>query len=82
MTDQRMSKIEQLLQEGLALCQSGRLLEGRRVYEALLEVAPHHPRALANLGSIALHEGNLEVSLELFKRSIKIDSQQPMAFFN
>ena len=77
-----METITALLDEALSLCQSGQLDEGQKIYLQILEREPANIKALSNLASIALHKGNLEESIALFKTSLSIDSTQPIAHYN
>ena len=77
-----METITALLDEALSLCQSGQLDEGQKFYLQILEREPTNIKALSNLASIALHNGNLDESIALFKTSLSIDSTQPIANYN
>jgi predicted O-linked N-acetylglucosamine transferase (SPINDLY family) len=77
-----METITALLDEALSLCQSGQLVEGQKIYLQILEREPTNIKALSNLASIALHNGNLDESIALFKTSLSIDSTQPIANYN
>jgi predicted O-linked N-acetylglucosamine transferase (SPINDLY family) len=77
-----METITALLDEALALCQSGQLDEGQKIYLQILEREPANIKALSNLASIALHKGDLDESIALFKTSLSIDSTQPIAHYN
>ena len=77
-----METIISLLDEALSLCQSGQLVEGQKIYLQILEREPANLKALSNLASIALHHGNLDESIALFKKSLSIDSNQPIAHYN
>jgi predicted O-linked N-acetylglucosamine transferase (SPINDLY family) len=77
-----MQTITALLDEALALCQSGQLDEGQKIYLQILEREPANIKALSNLASIAMHNGNLDQSIALFKTSLSIDSNQPIAHYN
>ena len=77
-----METITALLDEALSLCQSGQLVEGQKIYLQILEREPANIKALSNLASIAMHNGNLDQSIALFKTSLSIDSNQPIAHYN
>ena len=77
-----METITTLLDEALSLCQSGQLDEGQKIYLQILECEPANIKALSNLASIALHKGDLDESIALFKTSLSIDSTQPIAHYN
>ena len=77
-----METITSLLDEALSLCQSGQLVEGQKIYLQILEREPTNIKALSNLASIALHNGNLDESIALFKTSLIIDSIQPISQYN
>ena len=77
-----METITALLDEALSLCQSGQLVEGQKIYLQILEREPANIKALSNLASIAMHNGNLDQSIALFKTSLSIDPTQPIAHYN
>ena len=77
-----METITSLLDEALSLCQSGQLVEGQKIYLQILEREPTNIKALSNLASIALHNGNLDEAIALFKTSLIIDSIQPISQYN
>ena len=77
-----METITALLDEALSLCKSGHLDEGQKIYLQILDHEPANIKALSNLASIALHNGNLDESIALFKTSLSIDSTQPIAHYN
>ena len=77
-----METLTSLLDEALSLCQSGQLVEGQKIYLQILEREPANSKAMSNLASIALHHGNLDESIALFKRSLSINSNQPIAHYN
>jgi len=77
-----MKNIESLLQEALSLCQSGHFNEGKKIYFQVLELDPENSRALSNLGSIELHTGNLEGSIKFLNTSLRVNSNQPIAYYN
>jgi hypothetical protein len=74
--------VEELLQQALTLCQTGRFSEARTIYEAVLESHPDQPKALTNLAAIEFQSGHAEAGLELIQKSIEIDANQPYAFYN
>jgi hypothetical protein len=74
--------IEELLQQGLMLCRSGRFSEAKALYEELLKSHPDQPKALTNLGAIEFQSGHFEAGLNLIQKSIQIDADQPYAFHN
>jgi hypothetical protein len=77
-----IQNIEELLQQALKLCQSGRFTEAKVLYEELLKSHPDQPKALTNLGAIEFQAGHFEAGLSLIQRSIQIDANQPYAFYN
>ena len=77
-----MGIITALLDEALSLCQSGQLDEGQKIYLQILEREPANFKALSNLASIALHNGNLDESIALFKKTLSIDLNQPIVNYN
>jgi hypothetical protein len=81
-SDDSLQNSEELLQQALILCQSGRFAEAKQLYGAVLQSHPDHPKALTNLGSIEFQSGNFEAGLELIRKSIEIDANQPYAFYN
>ena len=77
-----METITTLLAEALSLCQAGHLEEGQQKYLEILKLDPVNTKALSNLASIAMHHGNLDKAIALFKKSLAIQSDQPIPYYN
>ncbi len=75
-------KIQRLLREASINCQQGLLFEAKKIYQDLLNVIPHHPDVLGNLGTIELHFGNQEVGIKYLEDSIKKNPHQPTFITN
>lgn len=61
-------RVEEHLNIGIAFYRSGMLEDATREFEAVLEIAPAHPRALFRLGLIQFRRGRPEGALEYFDR--------------
>ena len=77
-----MESITALLEAALSLCQSGNLEGGQKIYLQILKLDPDNSKALSNLASIKMHNGNLVESIELFQKSLSINSNQPIPYYN
>ena len=71
-----------MIQEAVALHQSGHLDTAETQYKKLLKFLPRNIVLISNLGTISLQKGNLDNAVRLFKRSLQINSSQPDAHFN
>ena len=68
-----VKKKSDLLQNGLAHQQAGRLQEAKTVYQSILKAQPQHPDALHLLGLIAHKSGEYDVAVDLIEKAIKIN---------
>ena len=75
-------KERMMIQEALALHQSGQLDAAETQYRKLLNHLPSNTMLLTNLGTIALQKGNSEDSIKIIKRSVQINPNQPYALYN
>ncbi len=75
-------KISDLLQNGLALHQEGRLKEAEIIYQSILKEHPRHPDALHLLGFIAHQVGKNESAVNLIEKAIKINPNVPDFYYN
>ena len=75
-------KIKRLLEESLAYCHQGKFLKAKIIYEELLQLVPHHPEVLSNLGIIEIQLGDLEKGVLYLEKSIKANPKQPKAISN
>jgi len=73
-TDQDAANLSasELLQEAMSLHQQGQLPEAEVSYSRLLELDPHHPRALRLWGILARERDELGTSLDLLTRLVEI----------
>jgi len=69
------------LQQALALHQRGRLSEAQALYEEILRAQPAHPDAL-HLGALVAQSADPDKALELFARSLALDSTNAVALYN
>jgi len=76
-----VKKISELLQNGLALHQAGRLQEAKTVYQSILQEQPQHPDVLHLLGVIAHQVGQNEIAVDLIEKAIRINPVVP-DFYN
>ena len=61
---------DQLLQQGIAAHQEGKLEEAERLYREVLQSEPKNPDANHNLGVIALSSNQGSVALALFRTAL------------
>ena len=71
-----------LLQNGLALHQAGRLIEAEAIYQSVLKEQPRHPDALHLLGFVALQMGKNEIAVNLIEKAIKVNPKVPDFYYN
>jgi len=60
----------------------GRTRKAEREYLAALEIAPHHPVALNNLGLLLAARGRFKEALRLFARAVRADPRGEVAHLN
>jgi predicted TPR repeat methyltransferase len=63
--------IEQALQQGVAAHKEGKLVEAKRLYQAILQSQPAHPDANHNLGLVAVSVNKADLALPLFKTAVE-----------
>ena len=66
-----------MMQDAMALHQSGQLDAAEAQYKKLLSALPTHTFLLASLGRVAFQKGQYETAVKLFGRSLQIDPDQP-----
>jgi len=76
------SKIQRLIKESRIYCQKNQFFEAKKIYQELIKIIPTHPEVLANLGTIEIQEGNIEVGIECLQKSIDVDSSQSFVLSN
>jgi protein O-GlcNAc transferase len=69
----RSAKIDDLIQQALALHQQGRLGDATRLYETILRQNPRHFDALNLLGVIACQHGNFAVAVQRLGQALKVN---------
>jgi tetratricopeptide (TPR) repeat protein len=75
-------KHNKLIQNAVALHQSGQLDLAEAEYKKLLTSLPSNTVLLTNLGTLALQKRNLEEAVRVIGRSLQINPNQPFAHFN
>jgi tetratricopeptide (TPR) repeat protein len=75
-------KQSKMIQEALALHQSGQLDAAETQYKKLLNFLPSNINLLTNLGTIALQKGKLEDGVRIIGKSLQINPNQPNALNN
>ena len=75
-------KQNQMIQEAVALHQSGQLDAAETQYKQLLNFLPRNTDLLTNLGTIALQKGLLEDAIRIIGKSLQINPNQPNALNN
>ena len=71
-----------MIQDALALHQSGQLDAAETHYRNLLNFLPSNITLLTNLGTIALQKGNFEGAVIIIGKSLQINPNQPNALCN
>jgi protein O-GlcNAc transferase len=65
--------IKQVLQQGVAAQQAGKLQEAERLYRAILKSQPNHSHANHNLGVLAVSVNKVDLALPFFKTALEAD---------
>jgi predicted O-linked N-acetylglucosamine transferase (SPINDLY family) len=73
---------QKLFEQGIALHQSGQLLQAKALYAQVLRLAPKHFDALHLLGVIAYQQHEAALALALIDRAIGLLPQHPSAHSN
>jgi tetratricopeptide (TPR) repeat protein len=60
----------------------GRLAEGKKIYETILELQPGHAAAAINLGTIRYNEKDFEGAEQMYRRATESDPEYALAFFD
>jgi len=76
------SEQTKMIEEAVALHQSGQLDLAETQYKKLLNYLPNNPSLLTNLGTIALQKGRLEDGVRIIEASLKIEPNQINALNN
>jgi len=79
---QAVLTIGQALCEAIAHHQAQRLPEAERLYHAILEVKPHHPEVLSNLGDLLRQHGKLDDAVARCREALAIRPAFPEALIN
>lgn len=67
---------DELLKNGIANHQSGRLVEAQQLYLQVLRQQPDCVDALHNLGAIACQQNQLEIGINYFKQALALNPQR------
>jgi len=73
---------QKLFEQGIALHQSGQLLQAKALYAQVMRLAPQHFDALHLLGVIAYQQHDAALALALIDRAIGLLPQHPSAHSN
>jgi len=76
------SEQTKMIEDAVALHQSGQLDLAEIQYKKLLNYLPDNTLLLTNLGTIALQKGRLEDAVRIIGKSLKINPNQPNALNN
>ncbi len=81
-TTSKHLSVNQLLQQGLAEQQAGRLQGAGELYQAVLQVDPKNSDALHLLGLVSHKLGQHETAVELINRALRINPQAQIFYCN
>jgi tetratricopeptide (TPR) repeat protein len=73
------ARAAQLVEEGNKLLAEGKLAEARARFKAAVKASPSDARAMVGLASVAFEQAQYDATVELAKRSLKIDRRQVQA---
>jgi len=65
--------IDQALQQGVAAHKGGRFQEAERLFQAILQTQPTHPKANHNLGVLWLYLNKTDLAIPLLEIAVKTD---------
>lgn len=72
--EKRQHTLQAQIAEGISIAQAhlraGRLASAETIYRQILQVAPHHPDALHDMGLIAYHAGHHSAATDLIGKAI------------
>ena len=72
----------QILRNGIALQQQGKLLEAKTIYKSLIETNPNNSDALHLLGSIECQLKNYQIAANLLAKAIRINPSNAASYTN
>ena len=64
-----------LLSLSVGYSSGGNLEQAEATYNRLLAVSPGHPKALNNLGNLAIRRGDEQLAIELYRKAVEADGQ-------
>ncbi len=70
-----------LFQQAIAFHQTGKLAEAAKHYQTLLKSYSNNSQLLSLLGTVALQMGNISECRGFIEQSVRIDANQPFAWF-
>jgi tetratricopeptide (TPR) repeat protein len=73
---------ERLTQLGTAFVLDDAEDEARACFEGALRIDPGHPRALVNLGNVALEAGDVDEAIDHYQRALRVDDEFANAHHN
>jgi predicted O-linked N-acetylglucosamine transferase (SPINDLY family) len=76
------AKQSQMIQDAVALHQTGQWDAAEAQYRKLLKLLPNNTTLLNNLGMMALQKGQLDDGVKIFRRSLQINFNQPYVLNN
>jgi protein O-GlcNAc transferase len=77
-----MPELDELLNQGLAHHQAGRLPEAERLYGEVLQANPQHVEALHLLGLVHYKKGKHEAALDNLRKALAIRSDSDVIWAN
>jgi len=73
---------DQLYQRALSLHHSGKLADAESLYKTLLSYFPNQVEIVTILGIVLLQQGRSEAGFQQLQKSLSINPNQPVAFYN
>ena len=74
-------KQERVIDLGVAYADVSRFRDAEAQYRRVLEVAPHNPTALENLGSLAFLRGDMASAIDLYRQSLAAEPKNLVAHY-
>jgi hypothetical protein len=82
MNAKNISDPDIMLRRAVSLYEAGQFERSESIYDKLIKSFPDDTTLLTDLGSLKLRLGNVKEGFKLIQRSLKIDPNQPTAYYN
>lgn len=73
---------KELYDKALSLQKSGRILEAKKLYEAVITLDPGYLEALNNLGVIYIHDNDFNAAREILNKAVRLNPSYVEPYYN